>query len=79
MDEVIWYLSFSDWIISLSVMLSRPIHAATNVRFPSPHGQVVFHCVNVPQLYYLLSTDGYLSNFQILAIVNNAAMNMVLL
>ena len=24
-----WYLSFSDWLISLSVMPSRPIHDVT--------------------------------------------------
>ena len=29
MSEIIWYLSFSDWLISLSIMLFRPIHAVT--------------------------------------------------
>ena len=27
--EIIWYLSFSDWFISLCVILSRSIHAVT--------------------------------------------------
>ena len=27
MSEIIWYLSFSDWIISLSILFSRSIHA----------------------------------------------------
>ena len=27
MSEIIWYSSFSDWLISLSIMFSRPIHA----------------------------------------------------
>ena len=27
MSEIIWYLSFSDWLISLSIMFSRSIHA----------------------------------------------------
>ena len=26
MNEIIWYLSFSDWLISLSIMFSRSIH-----------------------------------------------------
>ena len=35
------------------------------------HCCIIFHCVNVPQLFYQLILD----YFQILAIVNNAAMN----
>ena len=27
MNEIIWYLSFSDWLISLSIMFFRPKHA----------------------------------------------------
>ena len=27
MSEIMWYLSFSDWFISVSIMLSRSIHA----------------------------------------------------
>ena len=29
-NEIIWYLSFSDWLISLSIMFSRSIHTVTN-------------------------------------------------
>ena len=28
-NEITWYLSFPDWLISLSIMLSRSIHAVT--------------------------------------------------
>ena len=35
MSEIIWYLSFLDWLISLSIMFSRSIHAVTKVKFPS--------------------------------------------
>ena len=28
-DEIIWYLSFTTWLISLSIMLSSSIHAVT--------------------------------------------------
>ena len=34
-SESIWYLSFSDWLISLSIILSRSIHVVTKVGFPS--------------------------------------------
>ena len=27
MSEIIWYLPFSDWLISLSIILFRPMHA----------------------------------------------------
>ena len=27
MSEIIWYLSFSDWLISLSIMFCKSIHA----------------------------------------------------
>ena len=27
MNEIIWYFPFSDWLISLSIMFSRSIHA----------------------------------------------------
>ena len=29
MSEITWYLSFSNWLISLSIMFSRSIHAVT--------------------------------------------------
>ena len=28
MSEIIWHLSFFDWLISLSIIFSRSIHAA---------------------------------------------------
>ena len=33
--EIIWYLSFTAWLISLSIMLSSSIHAKQRVGFPS--------------------------------------------
>ena len=35
MREIIWYFSFSYWLISVSIMFSRPIHAVTRVKFSS--------------------------------------------
>ena len=46
------------------------------VRFLNFYRQIVFHCVNVPQLFIHSSTDGNLGCFQILTIVNNAAMDI---
>ena len=50
--EIMWYLFFIAWLISLSIMFSRSIHATTKGRssfflFLS-FGWVVFHYVNVP-------------------------------
>ena len=55
LSEIIWYWSFSDWLISLSIMFSRSIHAVAKVSSFFFHSHVVFHCVNVPQLFNLLT------------------------
>ena len=36
----------------------------------------MFHCMYVPHFAYYLFTDGHLSDSYILAIVNNAAVNI---
>ena len=35
MSEIIWYLSFSDWLISLGIIFSRSIHTVTKVKLSS--------------------------------------------
>ena len=49
MSEIISYLSFSVWLISLSMAISRSIHVAANSSF---YGWVICHCIYVPYLLY---------------------------
>ena len=74
MSEIIGYLSFTPWLISLSVIVSSFIHAVAKGR--NSFFCIVFHCVNVPHFSIHSSTDRHLGCFQHLAIVNNAAVNI---
>ena len=54
MSEILWYLPFSDWLTSLSIMFSRSIHTVTK-------GKRLFFlwlhsipCVNVLYMFYSL-------------------------
>ena len=51
--EIIWYLFFINWLISLSIMLSRSTHAVTkgSSSFLLLLSFTVFHCVNVPEFF----------------------------
>ena len=63
-SEIIWYLSFSDLLVSLSIILSRSIHAVKKGKISFLYS-LVCHCVNVPQIFYPLIcrwTPGLLSN-----------------
>ena len=70
-------LAFSDWLISLSIILSRCIHAVAK-------GEIsFFFTVKKHSIVYVYhsffihsSTDECLACFQILVIVNNTAMNI---
>ena len=48
--EIILYLSFTPWLISLSMILSRSMYAVRKGRkeLLFIFGCIVFHCVNVP-------------------------------
>ena len=53
-SKIIWYLSFSDWLILLSIIISRTSMLSQRVRVHSFYSHIVFHCVNVSQLFYPL-------------------------
>ena len=75
-SEIIQYLSFSVWLVSLSLMLIRSIHVVPNVRisFSLWLNNVPF--VYVSHLLYLSFHRWPLRFFHVLAIVYDAAMNM---
>ena len=48
------HLSFSVWLTSLSMTLSRSIHVAADGIISLFGSRVIFHCVHVPRLYPFL-------------------------
>ena len=63
-------MSFSDWLISLSIMSSRFIHLVAYCRIS------FFLRLYILHFAYPFISDGHLSSFHVLANVNSAAMKM---
>ena len=78
MSEIIWYLSFSFGLISLSMIISSCIHVdAKWHHFVLFYGWVVSHCIYIPHLFLIHSSvDGHLGCSHVLAIVNSAAVHI---
>ena len=85
-SEIVLHLSFSVWFISLSIILSRPIHPSCCHKWQDLilfYGWVIFHDGldilhtdrHTPHLYPFI-TDGHLRCFRILDIVNNTKRNI---
>ena len=74
MNEIMQYVVFCDWLLSLSLTFSRFIRVVTRIIF---YGRVILHRVDIPHSVFHSSVDGQLGCFHPLAVMNSAAVNTV--
>ena len=76
---MVQYLSFSVWLMSLSVTPSKFIHVATtgkiSILFMVEWDSIIYIHIYIYYIFIYSSVDGHLGCFLSLVIVNNAAMN----
>ena len=75
-SAIIQYLFFCDWLTALSIMVSQFIHVVVfriSFLFKAEYHSIVMY---IPRFVYS-SVDGHLGCFHVLAIVNRAAVSIV--
>ena len=76
-SEIIWYLSFSVWLISLSLIPTGSIHVITNDKTLFFFMVEKYSTDPINHIFFIHpSIAGHLGSFHIMATINNAAMNI---
>ena len=78
-SDITLYVSFSAWLTSLSVIISRFIHVAANgiisFFFMTEKYSIIYICVHVYTHTTSSSVDGLVGCFHLLPVVNSVALN----
>ena len=76
LSEIIWFLTFSNWLILLSMIFSGFIHVVANSVF---HLSLRLSSVSIVYMCHIFSIqspiDGHLGCLRVLATMNNVAVN----
>ena len=76
-SEIIWYLSFSVWLISLSLIPTGSIHVITNDKSLFFFMVKKYSIDPINHIFFIHpSIAGHLGSFHIMATINNTAMNI---